>query len=464
MEFLSIDEVVKAINGEMVKEGNFFKFNGVSTDTRKIEKGNIFFALKGESFNGNSYINVASDKGATLCIVDEIIFDKENIKECTSIIKVENTRRALLDLAEYYRSKLNIKIVGITGSTGKTSTKDLTAAALSSKYRVFKTEGNFNNEIGLPLMIFKLNNDYDIAVLELGMNNLGEIHRMCKAARPDIALITNVGISHIENLKTRENILKAKLEITDFFNEENVLIVNGDNDLLNSLSSDEFNIIKTGFNNRGDYYAHHIILNEDSVSFKVSEENSGENEDIEINLPGKHNVWNALLSIACGRVLGMSLKEIKEGLKNNINTTGMRLDIIREEKYTIINDCYNASPDSMKAGIDVLINIKGERKIAVLGTMKELGDEAYNAHKEVGKYVAEKGIETLITLGEFNKAYEEGYINETKDIKKEILSFNDEDEVIKFLKSYIKYGDVLLFKASRAMKFEGIIEKLKTKE
>ncbi|MBU5482986.1 UDP-N-acetylmuramoyl-tripeptide--D-alanyl-D-alanine ligase [Clostridium sp. MSJ-11] len=463
MEFLSIDEVVKAINGKIVKEGNSFKFNGVSTDTRKIEKGNIFFALKGENFNGNSYINDASDKGATLCIIDEIMFNEEKIKEYTSIIKVENTRKALLDLAEYYRSKLNIKIVGITGSTGKTSTKDLTAAALSSKYKVFKTEGNFNNEIGLPLMIFKLNNDYDVAVLEFGMNNLGEIHRMCKAARPDIALITNVGISHIENLKTRENILKAKLEIADFFHEDNVLIVNGDNDLLSPLNSHKFNIIKAGFNNKEDYYANHIILNEDNVLFTVCEEKTGENEEIEINLPGKHNVWNALLSIACGRVLGMSLKEIREGLKN-ISTTGMRLDIIREEKYTIINDCYNASPDSMKAGIDVLINIKGERKIAVLGTMKELGDEAYNAHKEVGKYVAEKGVEVLITLGEFNKAYEEGYVNETKGEKKEIFNFNSEDEAANFLRDHIKYGDVLLFKASRSMKFEGIIKKLKTKE
>lgn len=465
MEYLSFEEIVKAVNGEVLIKGNRFDYDGISTDTRKIQDKSIFIALKGENFNGNSYIKQASEKGAFICIVDEVLFKDEEIKEYTSIIKVGDTRKALLDLAKYYRSKLDIKIVAITGSTGKTSTKDLTAAALRGKYKVFKTEGNFNNEIGLPLMIFKLDNSYDVAVLEMGMSNLGEIHRMAEATRPDIAVITNVGISHIENLKTRENILKAKLEITDFFKEGNTLIVNGDNDLLGSLEKNNFSLIKTGFENVWDYYAYDIVLNENSVDFKVKEE-QGEQE-IHIDLPGKHNVWNALLAIACGRVLNMSLKEIMEGLKK-LETTAMRLDIIRGDKFTMVNDCYNASPDSMKAAIDVLMNINGKRKVAVLGTMRELGDESFKAHKEVGKYAKEKGIDLLITLGEFNNAYGEGFQNEKskqiiEETSKKFLQLEDYDEVVEFLAAYLQKDDVVLFKASRAMKFENIIEKLKTK-
>lgn len=464
MEYLSFEEIVKAVNGEVLREGNRFDYDNISTDTRKIHDKSIFIALKGENFNGNSYVKQASRKGALICIIDEVLYKSEDIKDYTSVIKVKDTKKALLHLAKYYRSKLDIKVVAITGSTGKTSTKDLTAAVLGAKYKVFKTEGNFNNEIGLPLMVFKLDNSYQVAVLEMGMSNLGEIHRMADVARPDIALITNVGISHIENLKTRENILKAKLEITDFFTEKNTLIVNGDNDLLSSLEEKSFSLIKTGFENKWDFYAYDIVVNENSIDFKVKEKMQGE-ELIHIDLPGKHNVWNALLAIACGTVLEMSLKEIKEGLKN-LQTSDMRLDIIRGNKFTIVNDCYNASPDSMKAAIDVLMNITGKRKIAVLGTMRELGEESYLAHKEVGKYAKEKGIDLLIALGEFGKAYSEGFQereshDNTKESDESFLQFEDYDSVVEFLIPYLKKEDVVLFKASRAMKFEKIIEKLK---
>ena len=464
MEYLSFEEIVKAVNGEVLRKGNRFDYDNISTDTRKIHDKSIFIALKGENFNGNSYVKQVSEKGALICIIDEVIYKSEDIKDYTSIIKVQDTKKALLDLAKYYRSKLDIKVVAITGSTGKTSTKDLTAAVLGAKYKVFKTEGNFNNEIGLPLMIFKLDNSYQVAVLEMGMSNLGEIHSMADVARPDIAIITNVGISHIENLKTRENILKAKLEITDFFKEKNTLIVNGDNDLLSLLEEKNFSLIKTGFENKWDFYAYDIVVNENSIDFKVKEKMQVE-ESIHIDLPGKHNVWNALLAIACGTVLKMSLKEIKEGLRN-LQTSDMRLDIIRGNKFTIVNDCYNASPDSMKAAIDVLMNIIGKRKIAVLGTMKELGEESYLAHKEVGKYAKGKGIDLLIALGEFGKAYREGFQEresheKIKESDESFLQFEDYDSVVEFLISYLKKEDVVLFKASRAMKFEKIIEKLK---
>lgn len=246
MENIKLEEIIKAVNGELVITGEKDEYNSVSTDTRKIEKGDIFIALKGENFNGNNFVEMAIEKGAALCIVSEINFSEGKVSKSSYVIKVENTNKALLDLAKYYRSKLDIKVVAITGSTGKTSTKDLVAAVLSEKYKVFKTEGNFNNEIGLPLMIFKLDKSYDIAVLEMGMNHFNEIHNMAEAAKPDIAIITNIGISHIENLGSRENILKAKLEITDFFCKDSILIINGDDDLLSNFESDKFKVYKIG--------------------------------------------------------------------------------------------------------------------------------------------------------------------------------------------------------------------------
>ena len=208
---ISFDELLEAVNGIVIQDSPNKKFNDVSIDTRKIQKGNIFLALKGENFNGNNYVKQAFEKGATIAIVDEDVFNYLEIKDMGVVIKVKNGNKALLSLAKFYREKLGIKVIGITGSTGKTSTKDITAALLSEKYKVFKTKGNFNNNIGLPLMILQLDSSYDVAVLELGMSNLMEIHTLANCARPDIALITNIGISHIENLKTQDNIFKAKM-------------------------------------------------------------------------------------------------------------------------------------------------------------------------------------------------------------------------------------------------------------
>lgn len=457
MEHMTFNEIVNAVQGEVVLKGNYTEFNAVSTDTRKIEKGNIFIALKGENFNGNEYVKTASEKGAVICIVDEIKYKDEEIGQCTTIIKVEDTRKALLNLSEFYRSKLNIKIVGVTGSAGKTSTKDLVAAALSSKYKVFKTQGNFNNQIGLPLMIFKLDNSYDIAVLEMGMNNLNEIHTMAKAARPDIALVTNVGTAHIGKLGSRENILKAKLEITDFFNKDSILIINGDNDLLSKISNDKFKVLKIGIDSDVNLKAKNIKFGENYVEFTVNED---ADEIFYIDVPGKHTVLNSLLAIACGKALGMTLREIRQGLKE-LQTTAMRLDIIKGKKFSIIDDCYNANPDSMKAAIDVLKNFTAKRKIAVLGIMGELGDKSYKAHKEIAQYALRNGIDLLMTFGEANNAYEEGF-KSVGSGKGEYKSFNDFNKLIKYLlNECLKEGDVVLVKASRAAKFEVIVDELK---
>ncbi|MCY6370356.1 UDP-N-acetylmuramoyl-tripeptide--D-alanyl-D-alanine ligase [Clostridium ganghwense] len=455
MERLSFEEIVNAIDGKIYINKEIHKYNYLSTDTRKICKDSIFVALKGENFNGNDFIKEASGKGANLCIVDEIKFDTKELNSNTSVILVKDTKKALLDLAQYYRSKLDVKVVGITGSTGKTSTKDLTAAALSSQFKVFKTKGNFNNEIGLPLMVFELDNSYDVAVLEMGMSDLGEIHRLAKVARPDIAIITNVGISHIENLKTRENILKAKMEITDFFTKECVLVLNNENDLLATVCEEKYETARIGFEGKVEYKAEDIEVNENSIKFSVLDGKS--REEFYIEVPGRHNILNSLLAIATGRILGIEYDKLKSGIKN-LSVTSMRLDIVKCGSYTIIDDCYNASPDSMEAALDVMSTIKGKRKIAVLGTMKELGEESYNAHKDIGKYAAEVGVDELLSIGEYDSAYKEGF-NNNKGFK----SFDNTKEAGEYLVSNITHEDIILIKASRSMKFEDIVKELKAK-
>lgn len=450
---MSMDEILKGINGELILDGKDYDYDTIETDTRKLQKNSIFIALKGENFNGNDFILDSIEKGSTICIVSEIKFNIEEISNGVSIIKVEDTKKALLDLAETYRNKLNIKIVGITGSTGKTSTKDIVAAFLSSKYKVFKTKGNFNNEIGLPLMMLSLDDSYDIAVLEMGMNNFGEIHNLAKVARPHIALITNIGISHIENLKTKENILKAKMEICDFFTKEDILIINKDNDMLNTLETKDINTVSIGVEEKtSSIKGNNIKLLEDGIIFDV-EDNNVVVGTITLPMVGKHNVLNSLLAYGVCKEFNVSIEDINEGIKN-LEATSMRLDIIKKESFTIIDDCYNASPDSMNAAIDVLDSLKGKRRVAILGTMRELGEEAEKAHKEIAVYAKKKGINKIIAVGEYSSMFKEGF-------GEDITIFNTTDECKDNIKYLVKEGDIILIKASRGMKFEKIVNKLK---
>lgn len=445
---LTFEELLKYCNGKVIVDKEEKIFNTLSTDTRNIKNGNVFLALKGENFNGNKYVKEAFEKGATIAIVDEVLFEENDVDGV--VIKVNDGKKALLDIAKGYREKLGLKVVGITGSTGKTSTKDLVSAFLSGKYKVFKTKGNFNNEIGLPLMVLQLDSSIDVAVLEMGMSDFNEIHNLADCARPDIAMITNIGVSHIENLKTRENILKAKMEITDFFNKDNVLILNEEDDMLSTVSDKEYKIIKTGYNKGYDYYASNIELTRETTSFDLNF--NGKTHRINLPMVGKHNVLNALLAIAASFELGLTVEEMINGLKN-MEATSMRLEFIDGDGIEIINDCYNASPDSMKAALDVLSSRDG-RKIAILGTMRELGDEASNSHREVAKYANDK-VDMLICSGEFIDDFKEGFE------KEQIKLYNTKVNLINDLNSIIKPGDVILVKASRGEKFEEIVEALK---
>lgn len=441
---LTLREVVEAINGKILIQKKD-EFNNICIDTRRISENNIYLAINGETFNGNKFVDEAFKKGASIAIVDEVLFDIEKVSG--TVILVENTLNALLELANYYRRKLNIKVIGITGSCGKTSTKDLVAGFLSSKYKVFKTKGNFNNQIGLPLMILELDSTYDVAVLEMGMSDLNEIDLLAKTAMPDLAIITNIGLSHIENLKTQENIFKAKMEIVNYFNKNNTLIINSEDKFLSQVSDKCFEIFKIGYNCEYDVFASNIILEEDKTIFTANYK--GKSSEFIIPMAGKHNVLNSLLSIGISLKLGLSFEEMKEGIKN-IEATSMRLQVIKKDNITIINDCYNASPDSMKSAMDVLSTYKSGRKVAILGNMNELGHKSFDSHKEVGSYAREK-VDTLIVIGDYLDAYEEGY---TKD---NIIKFKRKEDFIENIRSTINKKDVILVKASRGVKFENIV-------
>ncbi|HAT4306842.1 TPA: UDP-N-acetylmuramoyl-tripeptide--D-alanyl-D-alanine ligase [Clostridium perfringens] len=447
---LNLQEIVKATKGALLKEADVKEIKAVSTDTRKIEEGTMFIALKGENFNGNNYVLDAFNKGAKIAIVDEVKCDLNELKEDVALIKVENTGRALMDLAKFYREKLGLKVVGITGSAGKTSTKDLVAAVLSDKYKVFKTKGNFNNEIGLPLMILELDSTYDVAILEMGMRGLGQIRELAEIASPDLGIITNIGISHIEILKTRENILKAKMEIATFFDKNNTLVVCGNDDFLGALPEAEYKIVKTGVGENFEIGAKNIVLEELSSKFTVYD--GEKEEEFSLDMPGEHNISNLMLGIAIAKELGVSFEEMKRGLKN-IEATSMRLELIKKDGFSILNDCYNSSPVAVKSAIDVMKNIEGKRRIAVLGTMRELGHKSEEAHEEIGKYAKENGIEKVLCFGDFSENIKEGY-------GEGCTVYKNKEELINDLLNIICEGDIILVKASRSLKFEEITKAL----
>jgi len=450
MEVLSLKEITSAVEGVLIKrqqeqeqENEGLLISGVAIDSRKVIANSIFIALIGINADGHEYVAEASENGAALAIVSRRI--DCNIQQ----ILVKDTGIALKKLAAYYRSSFNIPVIGVTGSTGKTSTKEIIASVLEQKYNVHKTMMNYNNEIGLPLTILELNKENEISILEMGMNNLGEIKRLAEISRPSIGVITNIGTAHIENLGSRENILKAKMEITTYFSEDSLLIVNGDDELLSGLLNTNYTLIKISMNNNGDYNAFEIVdLGEMGVEFKCKYKN--EVCKFKINAPGKHNIYNALSAIAIGHFFNMSVKDIQVGLEN-YKPVGERMNIIKlRDRIKIINDCYNANPDSMKAALDVLATFEGGRKIAILGDMFELGSFSEAAHQDIGKYSKDR-CNILIAIG--NMAVH--IYNEAKE-NAESYYFKTKDEANSYIRSIIKEGDIILIKASRGMKMEDI--------
>jgi len=462
---LKIKDILKCTNGKLIIGDTEKECKNYSKDTRTIKKGDTYIGIKGEKFDGSSFWKNALNNGAETVIINNIKLDEieEYKKQNKNIIQVEDTIKAIGEMASYkmkiQKEKYNLKVVGVTGSVGKTSTKDIIANVLSEKYKVLKTEGNNNNHIGLPLTILRLQ-DEEIAVIEMGMNHLGEISYLTKIAKPDIAVITNIGTSHIGNLGSRENILKAKLEILEGMDKKKI-VINNDNDLLNKWYLENKNNIEIhtfGIKNESEFNAKNIKLKENSSEFIC--ENKNEKINIEVPVGGEHFILNALCGLTVGKLLNLNNEEIKNGIKD-FKLTAKRMEINHlKNNITIINDSYNASYESMKASILNLKNMNGERKIAVLGDMFELGDFSEKLHREVGTEIYKNKIDKLYLIGNYSKfigeeAEKEGYKKEN------IFYFKNKDELFNNLKNNLKSGDVILIKASNGMKLFEIAEKLK---
>lgn len=440
---MTFKETAQAVKSSSVLDGTY---DCICTDTRKITPGCLFIAIKGDNFDGHDFAAKAVESGAKAVICE---------KDCglgDSQILVENTRLALLDLAGHYRSKFNIPVIGITGSVGKTTTKEMTHTVMSSKYNTLKNEGNLNNEIGVPLTLFRLDETHEAAVIEMGMSGFDEISRMTKAVRPDVAIISNIGVSHIEKLGSREGILKAKLEILHGMKADAPVILNGDDDMLVTADAGEHPVIYYGVENVNSFYkAFDITSKESETEMSVGSANgSGK---VSLPFPGRHNVYNALAAVAAGMQFGISVQDGLDALKGYV-PAGMRQRINKKCGITFIEDCYNASPDSQAAALAVLSGMNAERTIAVIGDMLELGDVSVDAHYGVGKKAAENKIDAVFTYGERSletaKGARDGGIADVR-------SFNDKEELSKELSAYLKEGDAVLFKASRGMKLEDVI-------
>jgi UDP-N-acetylmuramoyl-tripeptide--D-alanyl-D-alanine ligase len=451
----SLMQIAKMVSGECSDSTNEILISGVSINSRVIEAGNLFIPIIGEKFNGHEFVEMAITNGATASLWQR---DQESPPENIPLIFVEDTLQALQNLAKEYRNELPLKVIGITGSNGKTTTKDIVSSIMGTTYKVLKTEGNLNNHYGLPLTILRLEEDTEVAILEMGMSGRGEIELLTKIASPDAAIITNIGEAHLLDLGSREGIAEAKLEIIAGLKEGGTLIYDGDEPLLNERLRDK-SLKKITFGNHEDnsYIPMTIRQENEGTYFTINK-----HPDTEIYMPilGKHNVFNALAGIAVGEYFNVPLENIQNGLKQ-LKISNMRLEVIEGRNGSkIINDAYNASPTAMKAAIDLVRNLKGySRKFLVLGDMLELGPNEENYHYEIGEMLKPEFVDYVFTYGELSKHLAEGA---RKSFNHErVQAFTDKAALIKELKQTTSPNDLILIKGSRGMKLEEVVLELK---
>lgn len=455
MPYLSLKNITSACDGIYVGDEACSEtvVSGVVIDSRLVEDNFLFVPIKGEKVDGHDFIPQVFKKGAA-CVLSE----RELEQAYGPYILVKSTKEALKKLAEFYREHLDIKVVGISGSVGKTSTKEMISSVLAQKYQLWKTAGNFNNEIGLPLTIFGIRQQHEIAVLEMGISDFGEMHILATMAKPDIAVITNIGLCHLENLGTRDGILQAKTEMFSHLQETATVILNGDDDKL--ITQKRVNGKDTIFygihGNENSIYATDVEnLGFEGMKAKINTAIGG--IEVLISIPGEHNVYNALAATAVGLELGLSLEEIKNGIESAKTIAG-RTNLLEIHGMQVIDDCYNANPVSMEAALEVLSHGKG-RTIAVLGDMGELGENERQLHYKVGECVGTKGIHTLFAAGKLAEEYKKAAIVSNKACK--VFYFASREELESALKQYVKPGDNILIKASHFMDFPKVVDALK---
>ncbi len=453
MKNLTLENIAKACNGSY--HGSEAQANqevqSIFTDSRKAAKGGLFVPIKGARVDAHDFINQVMEAGALATLSEKDLGETE-----FPYIKVESSLQAVKDIAEFYLKQLEIPVVGITGSVGKTSTKEMIAAVLGQKYNVLKTQGNFNNELGLPLTVFGLRAEHQIAVLEMGISDFGEMHRLAKIARPDTCVITNIGTCHLENLGDRDGVLKAKTEIFQSMQPNGHIVLNGDDDKLATV--DGYHGVKPvffGLDAKRDVYADQIVSRGlKGVSCRI---HMGEDAfDVLVPTPGIHMVYNALAAAAVGRIYGLTIEEIKRGIES-LETIRGRFKMIETENFLVVDDCYNANPMSMKASLDVLHDGEG-RRVAILGDMGELGENEISLHEEVGEHAAKCGIDVCICVGELSSHIAEAARKADPDF--EVHYEKDRESLLKNLGGYVHKGDTILVKASHFMKFEEVVDAL----
>lgn len=459
MKNLSLKTIAQACGGKLIMPSfdeiwdTDREVSCVVIDSRKIQKGGIFIATKGERVDGHDFIEQVAKEGAGGVICEKLPEDVP-----LPCILVEDSFKALKDVAEFYRKQLTIPVVGITGSVGKTSTKEFVAAVLEQKYCVCKTQGNYNNEVGLPLTVLSIRQEHQAAVLEMGISDFGEMYRLSKVARPDFCVITNIGQCHLENLGSREGILKAKTEIFSFMNPDGFVFLNGEDALLNTVLKPGRNeVIRFGYQEKHDIFATDVEdcgLLGSAMRIHVGEESF----PVHVPLPGVHMVLNVLAATGIGWKLGLTMEQIAAGIQKVPSVMG-RSHVIRTGRYTLIDDCYNANPVSMKAAID-LLSTALERKVAILGDMFELGEKEEVLHGEIGAYVTEHPVEELVCIGKlsafmYRKACEK--CREQGRSDGWIHYFETKEEAVIQLPGILHQGDAILIKASHGMHFEQLV-------
>lgn len=459
MKKLCVNDILERVNGTVLCGLCDAEFAGACIDSRIVQSDEAYFALKGERTDGTLYCCDAIKNGAKVCFVESNIFSDEelnNLAQSATIVLVPNVEDALVEIAKVKRSLYDIPVVAITGSVGKTSTKDVIAEVMAQKFNVQKTQGNKNNRLGVPLTIMSLR-DHDALVIEMGMNHLGEIHELTNIAKPSLSVISNIGTSHIGNLGSRENILKAKLEILDGMTNKKV-IINNDNDMLHKWNLEDENTEKItfGIHEKSIYMASKVKMTEESNEFSV-ELNSTEYK-FTTQKPGEVFILNALSAIAVGMEYGVPIDKIQRAIAN-AEITKNRLDIEKVNDVLLIKDYYNASFESIKPSLEYLANLDRGRKIAVLGDIKEVGSFSKEIHEKVGREVAKNKIDKLITVGEeakniVKKAKNEGMSNE------DMCSCDSNEQAIEVLKGMLLKGDTVLLKASNSMKFGEIYDEI----
>lgn len=460
MADITVGDIKKITKGKLLCGNEYDICENFCIDSREIKSGDVFVGIKGERVNGNELYEEVLKKGAKCLILENVEIPEDIIKKYTdsAIIIVEDTIKALQQIAEYKRNLYKIPVIAITGSVGKTSTKDIVAEVVSKKYKVLKTQGNLNNHIGLPLTILKLK-DHEALVVEMGMNNLGEISVLTNIAKPNVAVITNIGTSHIGNLGSRDNILKAKLEILEGLSKDGVLIINKDNDLLKKWYEENektigFKMKTYGIKEKSDFTGYSIKNKENGSTYKIDIDNN--TYEVEIKVGGEHFVLNSLCAISVANVFQIPIDMIINGILN-FELTKNRMEIKKKNNITLINDCYNANYDSMKAALDFLGTNKNNRKIAILGDMLELGSFSEELHQKVGSEVSKNKIDILITVGNCAKSISYS-AKECGMEEKNIFDCKNNIEAINKIKTIMKENDVILVKASNGMKFKEIVD------